>query len=407
MIIRRLFLSFLMSVVCTFFCSAKESIDVDNRGTVQQNIYKQSQAVAESHMSKLDKMTQGSGGVERFEDVLLGKVDIKNKAEDLGQLPIEGEKLKEDIKEKEAEIKCAIDGCNVANAMGTKAMHEREAKLEALGFKKDKDQFPEDNKGAIDKANYNAKKFIETFGAITGSYKDCKHIENSRSHKEETECDEYYDIKYKNCPISQVVEIDPKYTYQCNKKRNDAIKTCHDEIVSIKCKDSADCDNGGIIAADLSSDMQFTYSYPNLLIGARENNIWSDGIYDRTTKLVVKNLDKIKEFRIIRVEFDDHMWIKVNGHSVFIGPYGGNELEPFVGGVTNGQQQMSYELGVSWQQDVNIDLKPYLKEGTNEIWTRVVVGGFGEGWMHIKASQHCCKDWDIKRKQTCKYEGAS
>lgn len=393
-------LIFLLSFVSITFCFATDAVD-------PKESYKRAQNVATGEISKQNDIVIGNDGVEKFDDVLLGKGDIKHKAEALGQLPTQGERLKEDVIEKMEGIKCTIDSCNVAGVMGSRAMHERESKLESLGFKKGKDQFPQDNKGAIDKVNYNAKKFTEKFDVISGSYKDCKSIENTRVYKEERECDEYYDVKYKNCPISQVVEIDPKYTYQCTKKRNEAIKTCHDEIESIKCKDSGDCDNGGIIAAELSSDMQFTYSYPNLLIGAREDNIWPDGIYDRTTKLVVKNLDKIKEFRIVRVEFDDHMWIKVNGHSVFVGPFGGNELEPSAWGITNGQRQMGYELGVSWKQDVDIDLKPYLKEGANEIWTRVVVGGVGEGWMHIRASQHCCREWDIKRKKTCKYEGIS
>lgn len=47
----------------------------------------------------------------------------------------------------------------------------------------------------------------------------------------------------------------------------------------------------------------------------------------------------------------------------------------------------------SFNFHLNIDLKPYLKTGINEIWTRVIVGTAGEGWMKIIAKQKCCMSW--------------
>ena len=214
------------------------------------------------------------------------------------------------------------------------------------------------------------------------------------------------------CPIAQIVEIDPKYTYQCTKKRIEAIKTCHDEIVSIKCKDTKECNGSGFVLNDKDMDMKWTYSFPILTIGTIADNYWPGNCtsYDKVIKFEVKNLEKITEFKLTRVGFDDYMWIKVNGNTVYVGPFAGDRVEVRNNGLwtqvtTNGHNLMSCELGTNWNKEVNINLKPYLKEGENEIWMRVVVAGVGEGWMQISAQQNCCQAWDIKRETKCEYEG--
>jgi hypothetical protein len=397
-----------LKFISTDLCFADDAVD-------PKEAYKRAQEAAAGGISKLNEFARGGGGIEQFDEVLLGKGDIKNQAEDLGQLPIEGEKLKEDVKEKEEDIKCTIDGCNVANSMGSKALHERESQLEALGFRKDKDQFPEDNKGAIDKANYNAKKFRETFNAISGSYKDCKPIENSKNYKEETECDEYYDVKYKNCPISQVVEIDPKYTYQCSKKRNEAIKTCHDEIVSIKCKEDGECNNNGIILSTVNTNLQSqSYTYPNLYVGTP---YWAphDCTIDisKFTTFTVKNVKNVKSFVLERVLFDDYVMIKLNDKLVYHGPdseVGEDRIELITPGrygtiTTNGHNRKDCERSTNWDRYPRKDLKEYLQEGENRISITIATAGHGRAEMWINTTQHCCKEWDIKRETKCNYEG--
>jgi hypothetical protein len=399
-----------LKFISTDLCFADDAVD-------PKEAYKRAQNIEVGGISKLDEIIRGSGGIEKFDDVLLGKGEIKNKAEDLGQLPLAGEKLKEDVKEKEEDIKCTIDGCNVANAMGSKALHERESRLESLGFSKDKDQFPEDNKGAIDKAHYNAKKFRETFDAISGSYKDCKPIENSRIHKEEIECDEYYDVKYKNCPISQVVEIDPKYTYQCTKKRSDAIKTCHDEIVSIQCKKDMECDNNGIILSTVNTNLQSqSYTYPTLYVGTpywKPDACTIDS--SKYTTFTVKNVKNVKNFILERVLFDDYVMIKLNDTLVYHGPDSeANEdrIELVTPGrwgtiTTNGHNRKGCERSTNWDKYPRKDLKEYLKEGENRISIIIATAGHGRAEMWIRTTQHCCKEWNIKRETQCKYEGAS
>ena len=399
------------------FVYAEDKLDL-------QKIYDESQKTAQTLNPKLQELAKGGTGIEKIHEVLQNKEGNANhQTTELGSLPIAGEKAKENDTEKAS---CTKAECNVSHLMSTEAMNKREAKLEEYGFRKDKEQFPEDNKGYIDKARHNAKKYETKFDAISGSYKDCKSKDHAYSYKESEECDEYYDVKYSNCPISQIVEIDPHYTYDCNKKREESIKTCHDEITSINCNKSSECDNGGIMAKSVQSDMKWEYNFPTLTLGTIADNYWTGhcAIYDRTTSFQVKNLSKITEFRIFEVGFDDYLWIKINGNTIYVGPDGGDRVEMIDkvseersifgvrrntrrGVTTNGENLLGCERNTSWTRAVNIDLRPYLKEGENSIWMRVLVSGAGEGWMKISAKQHCCRDedWVVQREIICNYEG--
>lgn len=179
------------------------------------------------------------------------------------------------------------------------------------------------------------------------------------------------------------------------------------------CKRIKECDDGGIVVGSIKqNDMTFRYTYPELTIGTIADNYWGGycQVYDRTTTFKIRNLAKIKEFRISQVGFDDYLWIKVNGKTVYVGPYGGDRVElkgdGYLRGVTtNGHDHHSCELKTDWNVVVNIDLRPYLRDDAeNEIWTRVVVAGRGEGWMKIIARQDCCDQWEDVWDGTCENE---
>ena len=55
----------------------------------------------------------------------------------------------------------------------------------------------------------------------------------------------------------------------------------------------------------------------------------------------------------------------------------------------------SPELSTSWNFGLNIDIKPYLKEGVNTVWMRTIVAGGGEGAVVFTTRQTCprnCRD---------------
>ena len=171
----------------------------------------------------------------------------------------------------------------------------------------------------------------------------------------------------------------------------------------IRCKEKSECsgDQGGVMRDSVASDMKFVYRYPYLTVGTIADNYWSGRCeeFNRSTTFRVKDKERIKEFRIVGVGYDDYMQIKVNGQQVYNGPKGGNKLVIknkgwFGADVDTGKGVYGCELNTDWNFKVNIDLKPYLREGLNTIDVKVIVSGKGEGWMDIIASQYCCNEWE-------------
>lgn len=181
--------------------------------------------------------------------------------------------------------------------------------------------------------------------------------------------------------------------------------TCERKLI-LKCKGESECDRAGIIKTSVQSDMKFEYSGSTLTIGTIADNYWCGHCqtYDRKTTFEVKNKNKITEFQLTDVGFDDYLWIKINGTTVYVGPDGGDRIEVFRHGVFNGSGRSGCERNTSWYRTPNIDLKSYLREGTNEIWTRVIVSGCGEGWMKFRIKQFCCDIWDETWDDTCEKE---
>lgn len=151
-------------------------------------------------------------------------------------------------------------------------------------------------------------------------------------------------------------------------------------------------DTAGIQAGAIASDMKWEYAFPTLTLGTTANNYWAGNctLYDRTTTFTVENVTLLKSFRLTGVGFDDYLSIAVNDHVIFGGPYGGDMLA-----ITNGRVQYDSngatgpcELNRSWQQSANVDLRPFLVNGTNTIRMQVEVSGNGEGWMQIDAQNY-------------------
>ena len=226
---------------------------------------------------------------------------------------------------------------------------------------------------------------------------DCKktkgHQEVEPQYVIDTEQEHTSDITY-----TKIICEQPQNSYDCA------------QSLKLTCKQAGECDSGGIVKASVSSDMKFEYSYPYLTIGTIADNYWGGrcDAYDRVTKFQVRNKEEIKEFKIVQVGFDDYLWIKVNGHTVYVGPDGGDRLEIVQKGgffnfkvVETGNGRHSCERNTNWNFNVDINLLPYLKEGENEIWIRVIVAGAGEGWMKIIAKQHCCMSWQEQWSEQC------
>lgn len=184
-------------------------------------------------------------------------------------------------------------------------------------------------------------------------------------------------------------------------------------------------------------------------------------VYDRNLTFDIRDVGLITRFALTRAAFDDWLMVKVNGTLVYVGPHGGDRLEItqaptnaipsngwcyqnewgggyscyvpdgwegsrlygnygycerrggdwegnggtwYCGSTAPGYVQYcptcfgSPELSTSWNIGLNVDIKPYLKTGSNTIFMRTIVAGGGEGAIQITTRQLCprnCYDqWD-------------
>ncbi|MBR9871465.1 MAG: hypothetical protein GYB26_10025 [Gammaproteobacteria bacterium] len=261
-------------------------------------------------------------------------------------------------------------------------------------------------------AQANPRSIVDT---LQGEYSDCEVEEGSPiSDSSMRTCDLFYETSSRSCDVERVLEVDADHKYECSKTRNSQTYNCT-ESLALRCPGlKPECDEGGIRPGSVESDMKWVYRYPTLTVGTIANNYWggSCAVYDRLTTFTVEDVDKIKEFRLVQVGFDDYINIRLNGQLIYNGPYGGNKLDVVT--VSNwwwsyqyvdigNERSNSCELSTSWNKQVNIDLRPFLVNGTNSLSMRVVVAGAGEGWMKIIARQKCdCPRWEETWTESCR-----
>ena len=209
----------------------------------------------------------------------------------------------------------------------------------------------------------------------------------------------------------------------CQEMRPAYERTCG-ETLTVNCyQPPGYCNEGGIQANTIQGDINFFVtpmgdSSLRLDVGTTGDNYWGTGWYDRSITFWVEDKSRVALFTLDSVAFDDWVWIKLNGQTVYIGPYGGQYLEYGTSCSLvdpEGSSQMSCtpvswmveyapgmqakaELSTSWNIGLGISAKDKLITGTNTMWVRTVVAGNGEFFSKWTVATYCkvqCKDsWD-------------
>jgi len=123
-----------------------------------------------------------------------------------------------------------------------------------------------------------------------------------------------------------------------------------------------------------------------IVVGREGNNYWSGycAEYSQTTEFYIENLEDVSELKLTRVIFDDWIKITINGHTVYVGPKGGDRLDVIDNSVYYTETNSgSCELGRSWNYSVDVDVKPYIVNGLNTARVDVIVAGGGEGYAYL------------------------
>lgn len=222
-----------------------------------------------------------------------------------------------------------------------------------------------------------------------------------------TVCHEQGVMNEQACTVGQVIEVDAAYRYECRRTPLQIeTATCNRSLI-VTCEPQRDgCDSGGIVPGSTQGDMRVWFgpsgggSY-TLEFGTFADNYWGGyaSVFDRSLQFNIANRDGVTQFRLINASFDDWILVAVNGHTVYVGPYGGDRLEVVKrGGGRNGSTtQIQYaansfgnpELDTDWKRSLDIDIRPYLVTGGNSIFMRTIVTDRGEGAIRIDARMAC------------------
>ena len=199
-----------------------------------------------------------------------------------------------------------------------------------------------------------------------------------------------------------------------------------------------------------------------LQFGTIADNYWGGwgAVYDRNLTFEIRDVGLISLFALTRAAFDDWLLVKINGTIVYVGPNGGDRLEifspppvfessstrtcaPYWGEFSSGWQcldvlsesgnlvwyqdctlvgsgwnctptdyrtgMVTYcatcfsgpELSTSWNIGLNIDLKPFLRNGANTIFMRTIVAGGGEGAIQMTTRQLCPSQCSVSLTNQC------
>lgn len=179
--------------------------------------------------------------------------------------------------------------------------------------------------------------------------------------------------------------------------------------LTVSCKKIRQCDYGGVSKGSFSEGLIYEVKEDgSLTVGTDGDNYFEAqcAAFEKVVTFSIAKLDLVSIFQLVHVKFDDYLEVKLNGHIVYVGPDGGDyiRIEKKEDGelmVFNGENHKNCERNESWDSEVNmskvnIDLKPYLKDGENVLQMKIIVSGAGEGWLKIEAKQKCCEnnEWD-------------
>jgi hypothetical protein len=316
-------------------------------------------------------------------------------------------------------IECTEDSCELGSIYSGAAVNNRDIAMEEVGFKKDEEGNIIDNKGYLDRAKKITKEASGKFDFIKGEYRGCEATvtENVAIIKES--CDQYYDVVHNSCPIKQVVEIDPRYVYQCSKKREVKEKICEEKVImdSIGCEYKSDCgyDAGGMVKGSIDGNIFWRANYPNLYLGTIDK-VRDSGrchIIDKNINFIVKNKGAIKEFRVTNIQYSDWIRISVNGVQVHNDTGGSGTFwreRSWHGGygeftnLHSGSVVKTCNTRVFYNTNPNVDLVPYLRDGNNTIRIELAFGNSGRLYVELRATQYCCSRWKEPRTEVkCRY----
>lgn len=220
---------------------------------------------------------------------------------------------------------------------------------------------PKDNS-----SKFNVSSVIKLF---TGVYHDCQPSTTDNPTLYDTiTCDQYYSAKDNICQVPRRIDVESIFNYTCTKDLTYTSKTCNISL-NLTCEEY----NYAFPPTTHNSLPNFSYSSFSLKYRTPNRMGQNCGGYNYYWRFNLNSVAQVEEFKFLWAQADDRTMIYINGNLVHNYPSSG------------------CELGRTYYSAPNIDLKPYLRAGNNELNVRIIVGGLGEGMGEFRLKYKECK----------------
>ena len=198
-----------------------------------------------------------------------------------------------------------------------------------------------------------------------------------------------------------------------------------EKTLNVSCEKTEECQAGGIVKGSMDTGIDWDYNYPNLRLGTPGTYYlpYCSGCCEKlmTASFNLRDVKEIKTFSLNKVFLNNFLEVRVNGYLVY-NNLDGNKLEivrtgthweymPYCGRTEdndykvdagNGRLVSCLLNGCKENADfMNINLKPYLREGLNTVEMKVVWSNGGHIHIEIEARQQCCTKLTDKWEKRC------
>lgn len=207
-------------------------------------------------------------------------------------------------------------------------------------------------------------------GSLEGEYAQCESVQPLEQYYATRVCDEYESLRG-SCYVGNHISLNNNTNYTCRKSKEYYSKTVtEDRAVSCKTKQRQ------FFETTYQNFQGFNVSGDNLYLGVNSQSLGGNcGGYRFKWRFKVDNLDDVGRLYYQSLVLDDTIRVYVNGTKVW-------------------SWGSSCEHGAVRSFSPNVNLKPYLVRGDNEIEFHVIVGGSGRFYSHLKWDYNRCTEFN-------------
>lgn len=224
------------------------------------------------------------------------------------------------------------------------------------------------------------------------------------------------------CKAPLKVEVNPHFNYKCEDTLGvNSNEKCSKTLV-VECTGGVfanSCTGAGVVASDFNADMKVSFDsmgsgFFRLGFGTLADNYWGGPkffgkTYERTLTINVEAKERLDAFLLEQVVADDYVLVKVNGNVV----YGTPPIVDRIEAVSRPNGRIYYKTSGDGSSRFieyadrappfgenirpNFDIRPYLVNGKNTIYTKTLVGGGGEVYLgfitRVACPVACTERW--------------